>query len=31
MWAISIGLGVASVLLNLPIRDRAIDARWAAA
>ena len=31
MWAISIGLGVASVLLNLPIRDRAIEARWAAA
>jgi MFS family permease len=31
MWAISIALGVASVLLNLPIRDRAIDARWATA
>ncbi|WP_280152221.1 MFS transporter [Piscinibacter sp. XHJ-5] len=25
MWAISIGLGVASVLLNLPIRDRSIE------
>ena len=27
MWAISIALGVASVLLNLPIRDRPIEAR----
>lgn len=27
MWAISIGLGLASVLLNLPIRDRSIEHR----
>lgn len=27
MWAISIGLGVASVLLNLPIRDRSVEHR----
>ena len=25
MWAISIALGAASVLLNLPIRDRSIE------
>lgn len=28
MWAISIALGVASVLLHLPIRDRSIEARF---
>ena len=27
MWAISIGLGVASVLLNLPIRDASVEGR----
>ena len=27
MWAISIGLGVASVLLNLPIRDASVEQR----
>jgi MFS family permease len=31
MWAISIGLGVASMLLNLPIRDRAIEGLGGAA
>ncbi len=31
MWTISIGLGLASVALNLPIRDRSIEARFNAA
>lgn len=31
MWAISIALGVASVLLNLPIRDRSIERQLEAA
>ncbi|KQW39204.1 hypothetical protein ASC76_10285 [Rhizobacter sp. Root404] len=28
MWAISIGLGVASILLNLPIRDQSVESRF---